>query len=111
MKPEDVQRGLQFRESLDKNKGMLFVFAESRRHAFWMKDTLIPLDIIWLDYARRVVYIAPNIPPCPQDPCPSYSPERDALYVLEINAGVAQQLGLKPGDLAEFRIKEILSKE
>ncbi len=104
-KAEDLRRGLQFRESLDPNSGMLFIFSQSRRHSFWMKDTLIPLDIIWMDYARRVVHIERSVPPCPGEPCPTYAPLYDALYVLEINAGQAQALGLRIGDQAEFELK------
>ena len=105
-KPEDVNRGLQFRESLDQNAGMLFVFSESERHSFWMKDTLIPLDMIWLDYARRIVHIVFNVPPCKMDPCPTYTPLKNATYVLELNAGRAADLKLKEGDAAEFFFKE-----
>lgn len=105
-KEEELQRGLQFRESLDPGGGMLFVFKESRPHAFWMKDTLIPLDMIWMDDARRIVHIEGNVPPCPADPCPRYTPAAEALYVLEVNAGHAAKLDLKVGDTAEFRLRK-----
>lgn len=105
-KEEELHRGLQFRKSLGPDSGMLFVFKESRPHAFWMKDTLLPLDMIWMDGARRIVHIEGNVPPCTADPCPTYSPRDEALYVLEINAGSAQQLGLQLGDTAELRLRE-----
>ena len=70
-----------------------------------MKETLIPLDMIWMDYARRVVFIAADVPPCKSDPCPTYTPPRDALYVLEVNAGYTQKNSIKVGDAAEFRIE------
>lgn len=94
--------GLQFRKSLDKNAGMLFIFSESRRHNFWMKDTFISLDIIWIDRNKQIVSIVPNILPCTTPQCPVYTPDKNALYVLEVNAGVTTELGLKVGDQAVF---------
>lgn len=105
-KEEELHRGLQFRKSLGPDSGMLFVFRKSWPYAFWMKDTLIPLDMIWMDDTRKIVYIEHNVPPCTADPCPSYPPKHAALYVLEINAGYAVKLGLQFGDTAEFRLKE-----
>jgi len=103
-KEEELHRGLQNRKSLAPNNGMLFVFEKSWPYAFWMKDTLIPLDMIWMDYARRIVHIEHNVPPCEADPCPRYPPGHEALYVLEINAGYADKFKLKLGDTAEFRL-------
>ena len=105
-KEEELHRGLQFRKFLDPHSGMLFVFQKSWQYAFWMKDTLIPLDMVWMDYGRRIVHIEHNVPPCTADPCPRYPPGQEALYVLEVNAGYAEKLGLKLGDTAEFRLKE-----
>ena len=104
-KEEELHRGLQFRKSLDPGRGMLFIFQKSGPYAFWMKDTLIPLDMIWMDDTRKIVHIEHNVPPCAADPCPSYPPRHEALYVLEINAGYANELGLKIGDIAEFRFE------
>ena len=84
-------RGLMFRESLDENSGMLFVFPESGKHTFWMKNTLIPLDMIWIDENKRVTHIESNVPPCMADPCQTYTPSSDSLYVLEINSGLAEK--------------------
>ena len=67
-----------------------------------MKDTYIPLDIIWLDSRKRVVFIIPNVLPCETDQCPVYTPDRDAKYVLEVNAGVTAELGIGVGDEAAF---------
>ena len=55
--PEERSRGLMFRESLDQDKGMLFIFEKEEKHAFWMKNTLIPLDIIWIDHNKEVIFI------------------------------------------------------
>ena len=97
-------RGLMFREKLLPDQGMLFVFQREDIHAFWMKNTLIPLDILWLDRDRRVVHIERGVPPCTSDPCPSYGPARAGLYVLELAAGAADRLGLKPGDRLDFAL-------
>jgi uncharacterized protein len=103
-KDEDMRRGLQFRTALGKEEGMLFIFADAKRHGFWMKDTLIPLDIIWLDYARRIVHIA-SVPPCTSDPCPVFMPPKEASYVLEINQGEARSMQLTIGEAATFKIQ------
>lgn len=104
--PQAMQRGLQNRLFLSKEEGMLFVFPDNGRHAFWMKDTLIPLDMIWMDYSKRIVHIEENVPPCKSDPCPVYSPpaDVDSLYVLEINAGQSRPWGINVGDALEFRL-------
>ena len=101
----ELEKGLQQRTALPRDHGMLFIFPTSRVQPFWMKDTLIPLDIIWLDYAQRAVHIEENVPPCEQDPCPSYVPVGKALYVLEVNAGEAKRMGLQKGDRAEFHLR------
>lgn len=98
------QKGLQFRESLKEQTGMLFIFPTYGQHAFWMKDTWIPLDMIWLDHGQRVVHIEANVPPCPGDPCPSYRSAYKALYVLEVNAGESTAVGIQVGDRAEFHL-------
>ncbi|MFH0739503.1 MAG: DUF192 domain-containing protein [bacterium] len=92
------QQGLMLRESLDQDKAMLFVFETSSVHSFWMKNCLIPLDIIWLDEDYRVLAIKPNNPPCPKTGnCPSINPNVLAKYVLEINAGLSSKIGLQEG--------------
>lgn len=104
--PKDRQKGLQNRESLEKNKGMLFVFEKSKIYSFWMKDTLIPLDIIWLDRKKRVVFISENVPPCKKNPCPVYSPHKKAKYVLEIRASVSKDVNIVVGEKAAFSFKK-----
>jgi len=99
---EERQRGLMFREKLQPDQGMLFVFEEESRHSFWMKNTLIYLDMLWIDKDRKIVHIAQNVPPCKEDPCPSYGPDRPGLYVLELAGGAADRLGLKLFDRLEF---------
>jgi hypothetical protein len=102
--PEARQRGLMFRNALGPDEGMVFVFDQPGPHAFWMKNTLIPLDIIWLAADRRIVHIAHSVPPCKADPCPSYPPAADtAVYVLEVASGVARRHALGVGDVLQFR--------
>ncbi len=99
---EERARGLMFRERIRPDQGMLFVFEEEGLNSFWMKNTLVPLDIIWLGRDRRIVHIAADVPPCKADPCPTYGPDAPAAYVLELKAGEARARGLKPDDRLEF---------
>ena len=92
------------REQLDKNKGMLFIFDESSKYSFWMKNTLIPLDIIWINENLEIVWIAENVNPCEEDPCPSYIPQEKAKYVLEINGGLSEKHGFKINDKVKLKI-------
>jgi uncharacterized protein len=96
--PTAIERGLMFRESLSPNEGMLFVFERSGFYPFWMKNTLISLDIIWLDEEWRIVSIAASVPPCRADPCPTYPPGGTARYVVEVNAGFTRRHGVARGD-------------
>lgn len=100
--PEERALGLMFREKINPDQGMLFVFEEEEIHSFWMKNTLIPLDILWLDKEKRIVHIEENVPPCRADPCPSYAPRMPALYVLELKEGSVAGCGLKLYDRLEF---------
>ena len=92
-------QGLMNRTHLAADHGMLFVFAESAPQAFWMKNTLIPLDILYFDDARRLVSMQLNVPPCKADPCAVYPSNAAARYVLELAAGTARRLGLRNGDV------------
>lgn len=96
------QRGLMFRDRLAPNDGMIFVFPESGYYPFWMKNTLIPLDMLWLDVQARIVSIARSVPPCKAEPCPSYRPDGNASYVIEVVAGFAREHGLKVGDTVKL---------
>ena len=101
---EDLMRGLQSRASLEKNHGMLFIFPRPGQHDFWMKDTLIPLDMIWFDEWQNVIYIARDVPVCSSEPCPTYGPPEESRYVLEINAGEAKVRNIQIGDQARFML-------
>lgn len=87
--PEEQAQGLMFRESLPARRGMIFLFSDAAPHQFWMKNTMIPLDIVWLDGSGRVLFVSANTPPCRADPCPNYGPELPAPVVLEIAGGMA----------------------
>lgn len=95
-------KGLMFREHMPADRGMIFLFPEEGMQAFWMKNTLIPLDILYFDRKFRLVSAQTEVPPCKADPCPSYPTSAPAQYVLELNAGMADKLGVKVGDKLEF---------
>jgi hypothetical protein len=96
-------RGLMFRDELPAGRGMLFLHDAEEPLAYWMKNTRIPLDILYFDTARRLVSQQRDVPPCASgDGCPSYPSGRSARYVLELNAGEAARMGLEDG--AELRL-------
>ncbi len=104
---EQTERGLMFRENLDENKGMLFIFSKDENRYFWMKNTLIDLDIIFVDSKGKIVNIAEKVPH-------SYiaAPEEEVAtaegfgkYVLEVNSGFSQKHNLKAGDRLNLKIK------
>lgn len=94
------EEGLMFRNKLAENTGMLFIFDREDIYPFWMRNTLIPLDIIWIGSNNKVLFINENTQPCLQPECPPINPKIKAKYVLEINAGVAEKTGIKAGDSA-----------
>lgn len=92
------QEGYMFRREVAEQEGMIFVFPDSDFHAFWMRNTLVPLDMIWMDDDFMVIHIEPSVPPCKADPCASYGPPRRSRYTLEVRAGSAAREGLAVGD-------------
>lgn len=95
-------RGLMFRETLPPNYGMLFLFQERGVHSFWMKNTLISLDILWLDSHGTIISIAQDVPPCIDEPCPHYLPDAEACAVVEVMSGFAKQHGVNVADTVKF---------
>lgn len=91
-------RGLMFRDEMPADHGMLFIHEREEPQAYWMKNTKIPLDILYFDNQRRLVSQQRDVPPCTLgDGCPPYPSKGAARYVLELNAGQASRLQLKDG--------------
>jgi uncharacterized protein len=95
----ELARGLMFRERLGADEGMLFVFPQSGDHPFWMKNTLIPLDMIFIDERREVVGVVERAEPLTTEP---RSVGRASRYVLEVNGGWSAAHGVAAGDRARF---------
>lgn len=92
---EGLERGLMFRHYLPKDRGMLFDFKVERPVMMWMKNTYLPLDMIFIAKTGRVVGIATDAEPLSEKIIPSVAP---AYAVLEVNAGTAARIGVKVGD-------------
>ncbi len=92
--PYKRETGLMYRKEMKDNQAMLFIFPDQRIRYFYMKNTLIPLDIIYIDSERQIVSIVRNAKPLDETSLPS---EKPARYVLEIKAGLSEKLGVKPG--------------
>jgi hypothetical protein len=97
--PEEQERGLMFRERLGPASGMLFVFGDTSEHVFWMKNTLIPLDMIFIDEAEEVVGVVERAEPLTLVPRTAGVPSR---YVLEVAGGFAAEHGVRKGDRARL---------
>jgi len=95
---EEHQLGLMFRDSMPADHGMIFIFPDEAPRSFWMKNTRIPLDIMYFDRDLRMVSISADTPPCRVARCPSYPSVAPAKYVLELNGGSAASLGVGVGD-------------
>ncbi len=104
---EQRGKGLAIKDTLAENESMLFVFPEPDDYRFWMKDMKFPIDIIWIDDDKEVVHIEHSLEPCaPVSFCPTYQPDRDALYVLETVAGFAQKYNVTDGTHVDFTLEE-----
>jgi uncharacterized membrane protein (UPF0127 family) len=104
VKDEDRAMGLMFRPSLAADHGMLFVFDQPDFHGIWMKNCKFPIDILWLDAARKVVHLAESVPPCKREPCPVYTPMSTASYVVELSAGQARREKAIVGSTVKFEL-------
>lgn len=100
----EITRGLMFREKLNDDQGMLFVFNEEQPLGFWMKNTLIALDIIFISRNLEIVSTRTRVPPCERDPCPVYRSEKPAQFVVEVNAGFVEKYGISQGNQVEIKI-------
>ena len=97
---EERALGLMYRSSMDEHQGMWFIFPEEAPRSFYMRNTEISLDIIYLDKDKKVVSIAKNARPYDETSLPS---EKPAMYVLEINGGLADKWGIDKGDRVEVK--------
>lgn len=107
--PRERTIGMMGRQNVPEGTGMLFVFPDASHHSFWMKNCLTSLDIAWLAETPgggRVVHLEQSLPPCREEPCPSWYPMRAARFVLELGAGEASRHGVRPGALVAFRLPE-----
>lgn len=95
--PITQARGLMFRSSLPEGQGMLFIFGSDEPRSFWMKNTLIPLDLIFAKSDGTIVDIKENFEPCNDFDCPRYV-SKPAAYVLEVNAGFVKEHKIAAGD-------------
>lgn len=98
-------KGLMFRAEMGADEGMIFPEDPPRRPAFWMKNTVIPLDIIFIGTDHRILNIAANAVPYDETPLPAAGP---AIGVLELNGGRAAELGIGPGDKVEWKAPKTL---
>ncbi len=94
--------GLMNRTSLPEKSGMLFIFGSENTVSFWMKNTLIELDMIFISAGKKIVNIKRDAQPCKTLDCETYKSEKPVKYVLEINGGLAEKLGIKEGDKLEL---------
>jgi uncharacterized membrane protein (UPF0127 family) len=102
---EQRTKGLSVKDRLDENEAMLFVFDYEAQHTFWMKNMKFPIDIIWINSDKTVVYIEHNVEPCSSEIfCPVFRPDHDSLYVLETVGGFAERHDIVKGTMVEFEL-------
>lgn len=101
--PEERKNGLQHRKNLDHNQGMLFIYPEPRIISFWMKHTLITLDILFFDSNGQLLEAFDEVPPCTISPCKKYTNQKPSQFVLEIPGGIRKKLKIVIGDSFETR--------
>jgi len=100
----EQSRGLMGRKNLDEFEGMLFVFIDEAPRSFWMKDTLIPLDLIFISRDKKITEIKHNFEPCLISDCSIYRSQNKVRYVLEVNGGFCEQHGVEVGDELRFAL-------
>ncbi len=100
----DMQKGMMFRDSLPRGRGMLFVHDKPGLYPYWMYQVRIPLDMLWMDASHRIVEVSADTPPCKTkaSDCANYGGHRQAQFVLELGGGEARRLGVREGDTLDF---------
>jgi hypothetical protein len=102
--PKKQINGLVWRSQLNDSEGMLFVFSSERSLNFWMKNMLIPIDIVFVTSDMKVINVYKSVPPCVDDPCKLYASSKPAKYALELSAGFCERHGVHPGDSISLSI-------
>jgi len=97
--PDERATGLMFRRSMPDRAGMLFIYEQSKPRFFWMRNTYIPLDIIYVNENMQIVTVQKNTMPLSDKPIPSY---KNSMYVVEVNAGFCDKYGINIGDYINF---------
>ncbi len=103
---ERRMQGLMYRSKMAMNRGMLFIFDEQEEQDFWMKNTKISLDIIYINSDKHIVTIYKHTEPYSETPIPSFKP---AMYVVEVNGGFCDKYGIKEGDEIAFHFNSAIS--
>jgi len=100
----DMQKGMMFRDSLPRGRGMLFIHDKLGLYPYWMYQVRIPLDMLWMDANHRIVEVSADTPPCKTkaSDCGKYGGHQQAQFVLELGGGEAKRLGLHEGDTLDF---------
>ena len=97
---DERMQGMMYRKSMDDNKGMLFIFDREEPQSFWMKNTIIPLDIMYVNSKKEIVKIFKNTTPFSENSLPS---EKPATFVVEVGGGFSDRYGIKEGDIINFK--------
>lgn len=103
--PMDMARGAMFRDSLPPDRGLLYEYAQIGNYRFWMYQTKIPIDTVWMDRSRTVVEVVANLPPCPSKSareCPLYGGHERAMFVLQLAGGMAEKYSIRVGSVLNF---------
>jgi uncharacterized protein len=95
----ETTQGLMYRRTMPDSCGMVFIFPDSQPRNFWMKNTYLPLDILFLDESKKIVTIQANRTPFSEEQIPSFE---NAKYVLEVNAGYCKRKGIEKGDIVKW---------
>jgi uncharacterized protein len=107
MNNKQIIKGLVIKNQLKENEGTLFVYQQPAKYRFSMRGMKFPIDIIWLDNARKVIHIEHSLEPCPSDiDCPKFIPSAAALYVLETIAGFSNRHDVKIGTQIDFHLQQ-----
>jgi len=104
--PSERSTGLMYRENLCNDCGMLFIFDNEETHSFWMKNTLIPLDMIFISEDKKIVDTV-QAEPCKEDPCQIYKPQEKSKYVLEVNKEYSKSRNINIGDSVKINLKSL----